>query len=95
MMKKIYLCNLLVMLIQTTMGNIYLIPNLLGGVALDVLPAQVTNVVQSLTYFVVENEKSARKFIKLVTPDKVQANLKIVVIDKHHQDTDYQSFLSP
>lgn len=95
MMKKIYLCNLLVMLIQTTMGNIYLIPNLLGGVALDVLPAQVTNVVQSLTYFVVENEKSARKFIKLVTPDKVQADLKIVVIDKHHQDTDYQSFLTP
>ena len=58
---------------KQTKGNIYLIPNLLGDSALDVLPAQVSNILCSLTYFVVENEKSARKFIKLMVPDKKQA----------------------
>ncbi|GJH40673.1 S-adenosylmethionine-dependent methyltransferase [Capnocytophaga sp. HP1101] len=68
---------------------------MLGGTALDVLPAQVAKTVHLLTYFVVENEKSARKFIKLITPDKAQSDLKITVIDKHHRDTDYLGFLRP
>lgn len=76
-------------------GKVYLIPNLLGDSSLEVLPAQVENVVRQLTYFVVENEKSARKFIKRITPDKVQASLQIAVIDKHNHTTDLLSFLAP
>ena len=76
------------------MGNIYLIPNLLGESTLEVLPSQVAATVQSLTYFVVENEKSARKFIKQIAPNKVQAELRIAVINKHHE-TDFAQFLSP
>ena len=55
---------------EQTKGNIYLIPNLLGDSALDMITRQVSNILRSLTYFVVENEKSARKFIKLMVPDK-------------------------
>ena len=76
------------------MGNIYLIPNLLGESSLEVLPSQVATIVQSLTYFVVENEKSARKFIKQIAPNKVQAELQIAVINKHHE-TDFAHFLTP
>ena len=76
-------------------GKVYLIPNLLGDSSLEVLPAQVENVVRQLTYFVVENEKSARKFIKRISPDKVQASLQIAVIDKHNHTTDLLSFLAP
>ena len=59
------------------MASIYLIPNLLGESPLTVLSPQVAQAVQELTYFVVENEKSARKFIKLIAPDKRQSELQI------------------
>lgn len=80
---------------EQTKGNIYLIPNLLGNSTLEVLPTQVSNILRSLTYFVVENEKSARKFIKLIAPNKKQAELQIAVIDKHQTNSDFGNFLKP
>ena len=77
------------------MASIYLIPNLLGESALSVLSPQVAQAVQELTYFVVENEKSARKFIKLIAPDKPQSELQISVIDKHQSTPDYAAYLTP
>ena len=77
------------------MASIYLIPNLLGESALSVLSPQVAQAVQELTYFVVENEKSARKFIKLIAPDKPQSELQISVIDKHQSTLDYAGYLTP
>lgn len=77
------------------MASIYLIPNLLGESALTVLSPQVAQAVQELTYFVVENEKSARKFIKLIAPDKPQSELQISVIDKHQSTPDYAAYLTP
>ena len=77
------------------MASIYLIPNLLGESAVSVLSPQVGQAVQELTYFVVENEKSARKFIKLIAPDKRQSELQISVIDKHQSTPDYAAYLVP
>ena len=77
------------------MSHIYLIPNLLGDSTLSVLPSQIEEVVQRLNYFIVENEKSARKFIKRIAPDKVQADLRIAVIDKHQLHNDMLPFITP
>ena len=77
------------------MASIYLIPNLLGESALTVLSPQVAQAVQELTYFVVENEKSARKFIKLIAPEKPQSELQISIIDKHQSTPDYAAYLTP
>ena len=77
------------------MASIYLIPNLLGESPLTVLSPQVAQAVQDLTYFVVENEKSARKFIKLIAPEKPQSELQISVIDKHQSTPDYAAYLVP
>ena len=77
------------------MASIYLIPNLLGESPLTVLSPQVAQAVQDLTYFVVENEKSARKFIKLIAPEKPQSELQISVIDKHQSTPDYAAYLAP
>ena len=77
------------------MASIYLIPNLLGESVLNVLSPQVAQAVQELTYFVVENEKSARKFIKLIAPEKPQSELQISVIDKHQSTHDYAAYLAP
>ncbi|GIM57044.1 S-adenosylmethionine-dependent methyltransferase [Capnocytophaga canimorsus] len=77
-------------------GKLYLIPNLLGESTVDaVLPPQVASVVSSLTHFIVENEKSARKFIKQITPEKSQQSLNFYVINKHTQATEIPSFLYP
>lgn len=77
------------------MASIYLIPNLLGESPLTVLSPQVAQAVQDLTYFVVENEKSARKFIKLIAPEKPQSELQISVIDKHQSTPDYAAYITP
>ncbi len=49
-------------------GTLYLIPNSLGAGALDaVIPAPVRELTASLDYFVAENAKTARAFLKLVS----------------------------
>jgi len=49
-------------------GTLYLIPNSLGPGALDeVLPASVRETTAHLDYFIAENAKTARAFLKLVS----------------------------
>ncbi len=49
-------------------GTLYLIPNSLGAGALDAaIPAPVRELTASLDYFVAENAKTARAFLKLVS----------------------------
>ncbi|QTV05779.1 SAM-dependent methyltransferase [Faecalibacter bovis] len=71
-----------------TTAKVYLIPSLLGESPYNrVLPEFNLEVIRSINTFVVENEKSARKFIKQVCPEKVQADLDLYILDK---DTDAQ-----
>lgn len=63
--------------------KVYLIPSLLGESEHSrVLPLYNLDIIRSLNTFVVENEKSARKFIKQVCPDKVQSDLDIYILNK-------------
>jgi 16S rRNA (cytidine1402-2'-O)-methyltransferase len=56
-------------------GTLYLIPNTLGpteaapGALSNILPAQVQEMTSKLEYFVAENAKTARAFLKLVAVD--------------------------
>lgn len=69
-------------------AKVYLIPSLLGESPYNrVLPEYNLEIIRSINTFVVENEKSARKFIKQVCPEKVQADLDLYILDK---DTDAQ-----
>lgn len=46
-------------------GKLYLIPTTLGErEPLEVMPLSVKKVVEQIDYYIVENEKSARRFIK-------------------------------
>lgn len=79
-----------------TFGKIYLIPTTLGeSEPLEVLPLSVRKHIESITYFIVENEKSARRFIKKITPKKSQSSLKIFVLDKYTEETESKNFLDP
>ena len=48
-------------------GKLYLIPTRLGdNPPLEVLPISVKKIIEQIDYYIVENEKSARAFIKKV-----------------------------
>jgi 16S rRNA (cytidine1402-2'-O)-methyltransferase len=75
-------------------GNLYLIPCSLGESALDfILPAQVIEIIKSLNEFIVENEKTARKFLKEVGIIIPQSQLTIHEIDKHNPNFNYGELL--
>ena len=78
------------------MGDLYLIPNTLGEDNFSfVLPDEVKSVIESLDYFIVENERTARAYIKRLLPDKIQKDIHVEIIDKHTDPLDLPGFLRP
>lgn len=74
----------------------YLIPTRIGdNPPLEVLPLSIKKVVEDTDYFIVENEKSARRFIKRISPKKSQQNLKISLLNKFTDSSEIPSFLEP
>ncbi len=64
-------------------AKVYLIPSLLGESPIDrVIPAYNLDIIRSINIFVVENEKSARKFIKQACPEKIQSELELHILNK-------------
>jgi 16S rRNA (cytidine1402-2'-O)-methyltransferase len=77
-----------------SLGKLYLIPTTLGeNEHLEVMPLSVKKVVEEVDVFIVENEKSARRFIKKLTPKKVQAVLQIKLLDKYANALEVQRYL--
>ncbi len=69
----------------TSKGKIIVIPCTLGEESNHKLfPIYNSNLILKLTHFVVENEKTARKFIKSLLPEKSQQELTIFTFDKHN-----------
>lgn len=76
------------------LGKLYLIPTTLGdSEPLEVMPISVKKVVEEVDHFVVENGKSARRFIKKITPKKSQADLKLMLLDKYADALEVQHYL--
>lgn len=79
-----------------TKGTLYLIPTTLGdNDPMEVLPITVKNVIEQIDIFIVENEKTARHFIKRISPNKSQALLKIHLLNKYTEATELPAFLEP
>jgi len=75
-------------------GNIYLIPNTLGGHNFsETIPIDVQSKLMSITNLIVENERTARAYIKSMLPDKNQQELRIDILDKHTDPLDLPKFL--
>lgn len=75
-------------------GSLYLIPTTLGECdPMDVLPLTVKRVIETLDYFVVENEKTSRKFIKSIAPEKSQPSLKLFKLDKYADPAEVLTYL--
>ena len=64
-------------------GKLYLIPTSLGDSApLETIPISIKKIIESVDVFIVENEKSARRFIKAVSSGKSQSSLTIFTLNK-------------
>ncbi|MGB5244285.1 MAG: SAM-dependent methyltransferase [Lutimonas sp.] len=75
-------------------GTLYLIPTTLGEVQPDlVLPVTVKLIIEKLDHFIVENNKTARRFIKHICPEKVQSELNLYTLDKRTSEQESNSFL--
>ena len=81
---------------NTSQGKLYMIPTTLGeNEPLEVLPISIKRIIEEIDYYIVENEKSARRFIKKISPRKSQPNLNIALLNKFTDTKTIPSFLDP
>jgi len=80
----------------TVQGKLYLIPTRLGdSPPLEVLPISIKKVIELLDYYIVENEKTARKFIKKSSPRKPQQKLNLYTLNKYTKPEEIINYLNP
>ena len=77
-------------------GKLYLIPTTLGeSDPSDVLLIRISRTIDFIDDYIVENEKTARRFIKSTNPKKIQAELKISTLNKHTETKEHLSMIQP
>ncbi|MBB1192390.1 SAM-dependent methyltransferase [Flavobacterium sp. SOK18b] len=81
---------------KTSLGKLYLIPTTMGDCdPMDVFPQTIKRSIELIDTYIVENDKTARKSIKLVCPEKKQADLKLYVLNKHTETKEHLEFIKP
>lgn len=77
-------------------GRLYLIPTTLGdSPPLEVLPLLVKKAIEGIDHYIVEHEKTARRFIKSVVPRKSQPDLQFWEINKFTDPSELPAMLQP
>ena len=77
-------------------GKLYLLPTTLGeNDPLQVLPVSVKDFIAKIDHYIVENEKTARRSIKNLVPEKPQPSLRINVLNKYTEASEFATFLEP
>ena len=81
---------------MTLKGKLYLIPVTMGDCdPMDVLAQTIPRAIELIDTYVVENEKTARKFIKSVVPNKVQSALILHTLNKHTEIKEHNAMIQP
>jgi 16S rRNA (cytidine1402-2'-O)-methyltransferase len=65
-------------------GKVYLIPTVLSPDTLHTIPAYITTVVQQISVFFVENERTARRYLKALDKSINIDNLQLLLMHEHH-----------
>ena len=75
---------------------LYLIPVTLGDTEIDrVLPNHNRDIIAGISHFVVENIRSARRFLRRSNPDIVIDDLTFYTLDEHTRPEEISTFLTP
>ncbi|WP_027126676.1 SAM-dependent methyltransferase [Gelidibacter mesophilus] len=79
---------------ENPIGKLYLIPTHLGeNPVWEVLPISIKKILEFTDDYIVENEKTARRFIKEIHPEKSQPSLKLKILNKFTEASEKLSFL--
>ena len=71
-------------------GKLFLIPTLISEVnPLEVIPLGTKKVVEYTRFYLAENAKTARAFLKKIAPYIQQSSFEVIQIDKHASESDY------
>ena len=78
------------------MAKLYLIPTTLGDSSIErVLPPDLKEIISSITVFIVENLRTARRFLKKVNPAIVIDDLVFFELNQHTDKKEISRFLEP
>ena len=78
------------------MAKLYLIPTTLGDTSIErVLPPDLTQLISSIPVFIVENIRTARRFLKKVNPAIVIDDLTFFELNQHTDKKEISRFLEP
>lgn len=76
-------------------GKLYLIPTIIGEKSsLNQISPFTKEIIKKIDYYIVENEKSARSFIKKICPKKNQDDLIFFIINKNKYESN-TNYLKP
>lgn len=76
--------------------SLYLIPTTMGDTSIDkVLPKYNTEIINSLSFFIVENIRTARRFLKKCNPEIDIDALTFYELNKRTLSKDIATFLNP
>jgi 16S rRNA (cytidine1402-2'-O)-methyltransferase len=76
-------------------GTLYLIPSALSEDLSGVLPSYALGLVSALDVFIVENEKSARHYLKAIGIKTPLQNLTLLLLNEHTDAKEISGLLSP
>ncbi|MFP4620907.1 MAG: SAM-dependent methyltransferase [Bacteroidales bacterium] len=77
-------------------GKLYLIPTPLGESSVDaVIPSEVKHIISRLDIFIVENIRSARRYIRKIDSEKSIDAITFYVLNKHTGKGELPDFLRP
>jgi len=77
-------------------GKIYLIPTTLGDSDINsVIPKDVIDIVNDLSFFIVENVRTARRYIRKLSASKDIDSLTFFELNKHSNEKDIPEFIKP
>lgn len=80
---------------RNQLGKLYLIPTDLGDNPVwEVLPLSIKEILDFTDDYIVENEKTARRFIKKIHPEKSQPSLQLKILNKFTETSEKATFLN-
>ncbi len=78
------------------MATLFLIPTSLGDTSFDkILPAHNTEILSALKFFIVEDVRTARRFLKKANPAIDIDSLTFFVLNQHTSPSEISSYLLP
>lgn len=78
------------------MGNLYLIPTTLGeSDTARVIPSEVSSIVKGISYFIVENIRTARRYLRKMDPTLNIDDLTFFELNQHTDSQVTEAYLNP